>query len=395
MKISFLFGAGADVSNKIKLPMGPEFTYKSLFGNNEKLRDALDGFYKNISEIDYSCKYQKFPLLNSQSVLFKSIMNRVFEDDNKKDYKKLYDKFTEILDKKFDQGELERVFPGIDLDIDFKGGVEQYFSTICEPKKYGNIRFWKLINFYWNCYFMILTPILRELYDELPQEDDKFYDKVLNDLNLVEDIFGAKYMDFYKEQFPYYALIKEIFSDYEVESCITTNYTPFVKCSHGNTIYLSGRLNQFECPQEMRLIGIEQVEKIKKDKIVFPYIMTQSPIKPIIAPEQIDQYLEFKKCLDNTDVLIIIGYSLCKNDNHILSFLRDFVMKENKYIIYYQHEKDDSKKTKVDERLYFSSDMRHRYIEINSFFETDKEEERAYEAIKKKLDKMNDEGYSR
>lgn len=159
MKISFLFGAGADVSNKIKLPMGPEFTYKSLFGKNKKLRDALSGFYENISETEYSCEYQNFSLLNSQSVLFKSIMNRVFEDDNEKDYKKLYDKFTEILDAKFDLDELKSAFPGIDLDIDFKGGVEQYFSTICEPKKYGNIRFWKLINFYWNCYFMILTPI--------------------------------------------------------------------------------------------------------------------------------------------------------------------------------------------------------------------------------------------
>ena len=66
------------------------------------------------------------------------------------------------------------------------------------------------------------------------------------------------------------------------------------------------------------------------NKFYFPFIMTQSPIKPLISTKQYVEYGNAYRNLDKCKYLYIIGYSLNENDNHITAIIRDFIFKEVK-----------------------------------------------------------------
>ena len=92
-------------------------------------------------------------------------------------------------------------------------------------------------------------------------------------------------------------------------------------------IFLAGKLSQFEIPEELRVIEIGGNEDIA-NRFIFPYMSTQAPLKPIVDCAQLKEYSKFIDTLDNTDVLVIIGYNINDNDNHINALLRDFLIKK-------------------------------------------------------------------
>ena len=57
----------------------------------------------------------------------------------------------------------------------------------------------------------------------------------------------------------------------------------------------------------------------------FPFLFGQSLVKPIINKRQIDEFYELKKVLDTAEILVIFGFNINEDDNHINSFLHDFV----------------------------------------------------------------------
>lgn len=75
-------------------------------------------------------------------------------------------------------------------------------------------------------------------------------------------------------------------------------------------------------------------KKIESNDFVFPFLMTQAPIKPIIVPEQIEAYAKAITALDKAKTLVIIGYSLGAADNHINAMLHRFAKTKSKRIIY-------------------------------------------------------------
>ena len=111
-------------------------------------------------------------------------------------------------------------------------------------------------------------------------------------------------------------------------------------------MFLSGELALFEVPYELRLVDIRKYklvdtkeDKIKKTDLIFPFLYTQAPIKPIIEPRIIKEYAKALEYLNEIDCLVVVGYSLSTNDNHINAFLRDFVMKQGKRFIYCDYKK--------------------------------------------------------
>ena len=80
----------------------------------------------------------------------------------------------------------------------------------------------------------------------------------------------------------YYTAIKK--SGMRVDCVLTTNYTPFVRTMGVNdTVHLAGELCLFELPQEVRVKDIT-VEPLQAGDFIFPYLLTQAPVKLIIEP---------------------------------------------------------------------------------------------------------------
>jgi NADH dehydrogenase/NADH:ubiquinone oxidoreductase subunit G len=107
--------------------------------------------------------------------------------------------------------------------------------------------------------------------------------------------------------------------------------------------YLAGKLSQFEYPH---LLFVEDFADkkaiIPNNDFVFPFLMTQAPVKPIITPVQIREYVKALRQLESADVLFVLGYSLCENDNHINAMLREFLIKGKK-IVYFAYDQENKK----------------------------------------------------
>ena len=58
------------------------------------------------------------------------------------------------------------------------------------------------------------------------------------------------------------------------------------------------------------------------NEIIFPYILIQSGVKPIISPFEIKNFNKACDALEKADYLIILGYGLNSDDEHITTMIR-------------------------------------------------------------------------
>lgn len=258
-------------------------------------------------------------------------------------------------------------------DLEFAGCLERDFATLMGLNKNDNFRYNRLFNYYWSSFFSIMDEIVKkdkeliEKYKLLIEDKQIDYSNVFYNLKeIITEIYDEKFLKNYEnnkkndnndnnENKNYYEIFSsKNFDNWQLHSVITTNYTPFMelyfnklkkdneikKNEYQNLIYLSGKLFLFERSNENEVFDIrdENIDNTKLKPIdYFPFIMTQSPIKPIIHPKQIIEYNNFLNALEASEILVIIGYSLTKNDNHICCFLKDYYLK-GKTIIYCKYE---------------------------------------------------------
>ena len=365
MKIGFFFGAGAETT--YCLPTGGDFTKATMLTKRSNLYDALKIFYANRYPDTYVDSYKKQFLFMKNSYTFRTIIyeaaRKLYEkkdptvrlsdkekdivneaaqysrENFKIDLANAYD--TIIEDSDFAESEENNNYKHLIREFKYYGAVEKDFSTIINPHDAGINRFWRLINYFWSAYFSIVLPIL-EASKYAEDLTDNRYGFILENL---EDITKYIYSDWFLEQIKvekdsdYYKIFSE---EFDVYCALTTNYTPFVQrlnlpCKN-RYAFLSGELKLFEVPHEMRLIDIVEYKNQKTD-FIFPFLYTQAPIKPIIEPRIIKEYAKTLEYLSQIDYLVVVGYSLGYNDNHINAFLRDFVMKQNKKFIYCNYNK--------------------------------------------------------
>ena len=256
------------------------------------------------------------------------------------------------------------------------GDIEQYFHTFINPKKYGRNKYWMLVNFYWFCWFEMMDAMIKKQLDSGNPNDnavnnnglDKYvdrqnkrmnYGRVFDDIHSFRD-FLKKVYSVHRQQFEKFrndnflfrtSHFRELNSMGYKVSIATTNYTPYtrwaVEASGSNikeAIYLNGELDVFQNPNSLEVKKI-QGHRFANDMIV-PYLLAQTAIKPIIAQYQISEYCKLIARLNNDrsqkSVMVIVGYALNEDDNHINSMIRDFLMAGNKviYARYVDEEKE-------------------------------------------------------
>ena len=369
VKFSILFGAGAE--NLFDLPLGSEYTKQTILTYNSKLLSALELYYKNnVNQLNenYCSRYYKEKLFNKNSITFREMIyktliyindNELFDnlnitenisfiDANKKDeFVKFCDDIYDIIVNDFNKenNNVEKYHKIID-NIQYSGNIEKDFHTIINPNKLGIKKYWRIVNYYWNAFFTILIPILKKSnkYSNIFKLEENEYFYIINNIKtIISDLFGNNFLkecnNYFenKEKKPYY--INLSIEGIKPNCILTSNYTPFVKLLNvDKTFYLAGKLSMFEIPNKLSVIDLSDNKKnLPKDNTFFPFLMTQSPIKPMICTAQYDEFYNANYELSKCKYLYILGYNINSNDNHINSILHEFICKNNKKIIYFYY----------------------------------------------------------
>lgn len=399
-KFGFFFGAGAEIC--YELPSGSDFTKETICKKHEELYNALGKVIYNGEFGDYVGKYKKNFHFRSNSADFREMVLRAAinineakrtpaikhlasehtqkEKDSNFRYSKIYQDIESALYKyivednkeQFKKGRLtikKRKKDSLILTIEdcekitdnlsYYGTMEEKFSTICNPKKAGEWKFWSLINYFWSCYFSIFEPLAKktDIYEQSSVKNKHKYEFMLKNLtSILNEIEHEDFLNKFDSNKNYYKQLK----NFNPSCVITTNYTPFIETifTKDKSSYLAGRLSDFEVPNKFL---IDKFDNIDKKDFKFPYMLTQAPIKPIIHPTQILEYSKAIKALEEIKTLVIIGYNINENDDHINAILKDFCTKDEKNKIiycYYNKDKFDAEKTKLEvcKRLHIEDD---------------------------------------
>lgn len=373
-KRALLVGAGAEMQPPFNLPGGNGFVHDTCYTHNAKLYRALDNYYtarlemeENLSNPRLPRTYQDLFHFSKASPQFKQLIDEARKTDkgdaalfdflseaqiqevlsapkDESGHRKLPDEvYGELFDllimRDTDDQSVKRLIEGTLDELPsnaYFGTIECFFSSLVNPNS-RNRSFWKLINYYWSAFFSIARPLIEHAYaNDSALQQKGIYEFTLENLADVvsqiseRSLFGEKLLGD-----TYYNALSGYF-DY----VLTTNYTglpQLLNPKQEQCIYLSGALWEFESVDSLTVWDIREKE-IGRADIVFPYLMTQVPVKPIVDTRQLRKYSRCVNALSDADEVVVLGYSLCENDTHIIALLNDFVVKNEGTVIFLDYD---------------------------------------------------------
>lgn len=378
-KKCLLCGAGAETD--LGLPSGTKYLLNTFFTKKTVLYNALDSFYNDSVAVSKKLPiegYRKDYFLHKNSSAFLRLVEGIDDVDREilpsvletpredlsvaslstEQREKLFNEFIDeglIEDRGF--SEKKSALYSLDLRNSsyYYGTLESLYANLLTPKENPG-KFWRLINFYWSAFFSIVFPLLEgeRGFDACPNLESK-YSYVLNNLNwIVERLWSEDYLDDYGNGNSYYSAMRGAF-DY----VLTTNYTPLCRLvlkgeadERKRTIYLAGSLAQFESAVSFDTFDLSECggkKGIADIEVPFPFLMTRSPIKPIINTCQLRAYSAALGALDQCDELVVLGYSFSDDDAHIAAIVRDYLRNgKMTYFAYSSNEQLDLSKIYSD-----------------------------------------------
>lgn len=348
-KSCLLVGAGAEVG--LGLPSGPKFLLDTYFTKKPTMYEALREFYESKCTLpkgipDYRAEY----LFTPQSGAFHSLIKNIrevnprhassfldaLEIDETPTDEQYVTLFSELIfedsnepSKREDIAEAAgRVKSG------FYGSLESLYATLIHPDEHKN-KFWRLLNYYWSAYFSILLPILFKNPSLLPGVDAG-YKSILDNLGVItQRIWDDSFVERFVDENTYHAVLRNKF-DY----VLTANYTPYSRAflkrcdkRYDDVLYLAGSLVEFESASVLEHQRCDETDPCDLG-CPFPYLMTRSPVKPIIDARQLRTYSEAIDALDKSSLLVVLGYSFCDDDAHIAALVRSFLSNEEKQMFF-------------------------------------------------------------
>ena len=346
-----------DIANEIRLILTDDDI-------NELKESDNKGLSQLIYEIEQSKKKSREAAAENQEAKKQEDKKRRDNRDNILDEflliaqgRSLGDKINSSLLKALFFNEKSNNKPIDNFSIGIAGLLDGYFHTIINPQKYGINNFSKVFNYYWSCYFTIVEGIIKhlsansQLSESLLEYTLKVehknialnHEKILQNIESFTEVLykNKPEHDTSKSTLTYYeAISNELKSNvFECTGVATTNYYPFVEAVGAKKmLYLNGSLNLLEFPELLEVHDLLKCEyKLLKNRldsnIFFPFIFGQSHVKPIVNHHQIKQFYELDNMLKKSDILIILGFNINEDDNHINAFLHDFLMQKNKLIV--------------------------------------------------------------
>ena len=362
--ITFFFGAGAEPNSIFYLPSGEEFLNLVIPKREEKNINLINALRKEYKKT--SLKYSNWTEEYRAEV--------VCEEDLKKSE---------------------------DLSKNTYGYMERYFHTLINPKKYGQNNFWKIINHYWFAFFSVFEPLYsnynkfnsqleEQSYEDVPKTEEYYIDILENISEIIKKLYSTetKWEEIYKGKCGYYK--KDFYDEknYNISGIITTNYTPLVNMtgiSKEKVAFINGQLKLFEYPYELTIEDITE-NPLDRTRFLFPFLMVQSAIKPIIAPAQVIEMQKAYEFLMDSNYLVMIGYGINEDDNHINAFIVDFLRRKNdSQLIYCFYDSKESKISVVgDLELDIKNKLRLDTVSKNiKILKTNVDAEKLFDDLKK------------
>lgn len=308
-----------------------------------------------------------------QAILSKTSYKEIFDHKNYQDNKNLnleclalWDdiieymagrevKYQEIINNDHFSFFLDKLIVRNDDTLEFSEYIvlslllDEKFHTIIDRYRYGIKKFYKVFNYYWHCYFYIVKAVISYYLNEDKEKNlkileeyiniDKYinnneielnYLKILENINeFTKSLYGLNL----NNENCYYHYINKKFNE-QIVGVITTNYFSFCQKYFGeNVAYINGQLKYFEFCDDLEVNDASKDNDVfTKEKLFFPFIFGQSYVKPIIHEYQINEFNHVKEILDAADVLVILGYNINSDDNHINAYLHNFA--KDKKIVY-------------------------------------------------------------
>lgn len=352
-KICFLFGAGAEGKGQYGLPSGASFNRDLLVSekgngffralNNADFKEFVN--IKNSKNIYYN-NHTSLYYLYKQSEQFRELLSddekgicdayleykeenkseKSKEDCRKKDFTELFRNrfYDKIINNEIDNDKTLEYFLENCLLID---NLDSCFNSLSCPEIFKT-EVGRVISCYCSAYF----SIYKKLYNsDWPKDRNDVINTINKPFNCLNHPANS-----------YYLAIKRIIEKYRniQFSFCTTNYTKIAESIIGHEeafSYIHGRLDLFE---NLITKEIKTLDEFAESDIIFPFLAIRSGIKPIINSTQIKEWNRFVTNLDDSDILIIVGYGFNSDDEHITNIIRGFVCDKTKKV--YQTNYNDS-----------------------------------------------------
>lgn len=336
-KTTILFGAGAD--RQFDISGGKNFARNVLGINTTNLNDAIKKFYNKGNFSSHNSWYPKYQekawkdkdLL--EAAIKKYILDEKTKINTRKDYtEQIIRKRTNMTEK-----EKERV---LDQHTSYMGILDERFHTLIAPQALGPYKFWSVVQCYTRAYLSIVGEILYEKAIE-DISTDEYYHILEHPKETIERINNACLSPRFFDPESYYSILKT----HKNICVVTTNYTPCcekISEVHPEQIaYVHGKLGLFESPFEWQIYDAKN-DLLPKDELLFPYLFVQSGIKPIVDRTQIQEYHKMLNFFDSSERIVIVGYRINADDNHINGMLRSAIITGKKKVIYLDYDKNSS-----------------------------------------------------
>lgn len=339
-KICVLFGAGAESS--FGLSDGGNFAMNVLGIKKENeniiaMNEAIKKRYKSIAQKnDWYSNYSQDPITLEE--LVKASVRKKYLSETTNLKSKLETDRNIKNDIKYLMNNEQERNNIIDKYTSYMGVLDEKFHTIISPITLGPDNFWKVINAYTRAYLLLSSEIIHPK-KELITEDEYTHilEKPYDTMKKIKE-FARSY-----RKKCYYSIIKKYKRSRNIK-IITTNYTSLCKdicrVNNKNIAYIHGKFGLFEIPDKLQIINIkdDKIQRKFRNELYFPYIAIQSGVKPIIDSTQIKEYNKMLNFLDGSDILIIVGFALNIDDNHINCILRQYLFEKDIEIYFFDYE---------------------------------------------------------
>ena len=381
-KIAFLFGAGCEGKGQLDIPSGADFKKDIVLSENvEKTFDAINftdtykikngcllswnsykTLYETIKEngdlhfVDTENIISDYDKMNSQNFNIPVEEKHRITDRFRNFYKtNIYDVLTK---KNLDSSKLSDNLVNFLRYISLCSFSDGLFNSLRYPNMYI-----KSVNKVLKIYFAAFNSIMKGMRKASDCKSDYDFMDNLKDRSLNSIVENRTKLNSYIDDLQdiilqkkdsdtlYYRIIRNIYEEYEAKielSVVTTNYTNFAEKVIGlkdSVFYIHGKLDYFES------IENKSVKKLSdfnlENDVIFPFIFIPSGIKPVVCNWQIKQYAKAVEAFENADCLIVLGYGLNSDDEHITNMLKERIINGKKILWFYHNEKDKKNVMKI------------------------------------------------
>lgn len=152
--------------------------------------------------------------------------------------------------------------------------------------------------------------------------------------------------DYIKKQAPtidsipeqgYYHDLTGFSQNHEFAAIGTANYNSLItpifeqqELTVPEVIHLNGSVNDYYNPYKNTVVTCENVQDLDCSQLHFPFILTQSGLKPLTSVTMSRRYVELFDAFNSSDAIVVVGFGFNKDDSHINGLFRELIESHGK-----------------------------------------------------------------